>query len=194
MRWLPNILTLARLLSVPLLVSLLVREYFAWAFWLFMAAGLSDALDGWLARRYGTVGKLGAYLDPLADKALLGACYLTLGVLDGLPGWLVVLVVSRDLMILGGALALTCAGLRPRMEPLFVSKFNTLVQLALVALVLARLAMPTWGGLAGAAAPVETAMIWLVAATTLASGLAYVAAGRRGAFRPGKSGPGGDDA
>ena len=135
---LPNLITLGRLLCVPLAIWLILGERYGFAFWVFVAAGVSDALDGWIAKRWDQRTPLGALLDPIADKALLAAVYITLGFAGELPHWLVILVVLRDLLIVGGYLL--SRGVNPP-EPLFISKVNTLVQIALVGFVLARLGL-----------------------------------------------------
>ena len=95
----PNLITLARILLVPIVVWAIVSDAMRIAFLLFLAAGLSDAIDGFLAKRFGMATELGAYLDPLADKAMIVSIYVALGIADALPRWLVILVVSRDIMI-----------------------------------------------------------------------------------------------
>ncbi|MBI4969799.1 MAG: CDP-alcohol phosphatidyltransferase family protein [Rhodospirillales bacterium] len=167
---LPNLLTLARFLAVPITVGLMNDGRYDGAFWLFMAAGVTDALDGLLARLLKARTVIGSYLDPLADKALLVAVYVMLGYHDHLPDWLVITVVSRDLLIVGGALVIHLATGRLRMEPLMVSKVNTVAQIVLAALVLADL---------GHNARLDGVVLIngacaLVTLTTLASGLAYV--------------------
>ncbi len=99
-----NLITLGRLLSVPVSVWLILAGQFAAAFWMFVLAGISDAVDGFIAKRFDMRTKIGALLDPVADKTLLVSIYVTLGVAGQLPTWLVILVVSRDLMIVGGFL------------------------------------------------------------------------------------------
>jgi cardiolipin synthase len=165
---LPNVITLARLCAVPLSVWLMLQGRFMAAFWLFVAAGVSDALDGWLARRMGSNSAVGALLDPVADKALLVSVYVTLGLLNRLPDWLVILVVFRDLLIVGGVLALYVLGQPPKIAPLFVSKANTVAQICLAALALG---LAGWGIQASLLLDVAIAV---VAASTLASGAAYV--------------------
>src|SRR5690606_11391126 len=98
----PNIISLCWLLCVPVTVFLILNGMMLPAFWLFVAAGVSDAVDGYLAKRLGQTSTLGSYLDPIADKALLVCVYLTLGQAGHLPTWLVIMVVSRDLLIVGG--------------------------------------------------------------------------------------------
>jgi cardiolipin synthase len=164
---LPNIISFARLCAVPLAIWLVLRDHFRLAFFLFAAAGLSDLLDGWLARRAGgTV--LGAALDPLADKALMVGMYVTLAAIGQLPDWLAILVVFRDVVIVGGVILLWMTEHGTHIRPIFISKLNTALQLVLVGVVL---------GLDAAgldAAPLRLGLIWLVAGTTLLSGGAYV--------------------
>jgi cardiolipin synthase len=165
---LANAISIARLLSVPLIVWLMLKREWPLAFGLFVASGVSDAVDGLLARRFGMQTELGGYLDPLADKALLVAIYLVLGWLGQLPEWLVILVVSRDILIIGGALLAFTMGSRVGLRPLFVSKLNTVAQIALAAVVLAELAFGWLGP------QTVVAMIWLVGATTVISGASYI--------------------
>lgn len=165
---LPNLISLARLLAVPFAVYLILQGAFAVAFWLFVAAGLSDAVDGFIAKRYCQQSTLGGWLDPLADKALLVSVYIALGHSGHLPDWLVILVVFRDMLIIGGVLLIfvIAGGIAPR--PLYVSKLNTVAQITLVAVILAGL------GIDSRAMAAIPPLIWLVAATTLVSGGSYV--------------------
>ncbi len=172
----PNLISLARLLSVPLIVWLIVNGWMATAFWLFVIAGISDAADGYLAKRLSCRTKLGVYLDPIADKVMLVSIYLALGFQGHLPSWLVILVVSRDLLIVGGALLTHTLNIGPlQIAPLWISKLNTLVQIVLAAevLVSAGYGLDTAG-------VIESALVYLVTATTLASGAAYVMRWSRG--------------
>lgn len=167
--WVPNLITLARFLAVPGLVYFVLLSHMAGAFWIFVAAGISDALDGLIAKRWNCVTRLGTFLDPLADKVLLVAAYVTLGMQDYIPLWLVILVVSRDLMIIGGAVLYhqLTDELKPR--PLLISKVNTAMQILLVAVILAQpglgIALPTM---------IDSLLIWTTGLTTLLSGAAYV--------------------
>ena len=111
------------------------------AFLLFLAAGVSDAIDGYLAKRFAMTSELGAYLDPLADKALIVSIYVTLGVSGEIPRWLVILVVSRDIMIVGAVLLAWLVGKPLPMKPLLVSKLNTAAQLFFAGVVLAALGL-----------------------------------------------------
>ena len=164
---LPNVVTFARLCAVPLAVWLVMEHWFAQAFFLFVAAGLSDAVDGWLARRYGG-NSVGALLDPVADKALLVTMYITLASVNVVPSWLAILVVFRDMVIVGGVVVLSLLGQSVMIRPLYVSKLNTVFQIVLVAAAL------LLSGFELTAPLVMGTLTWLVAATTLASGAAYV--------------------
>src|SRR5262245_3606990 len=106
---LPNVLTLSRIAAAPLLILVLHSKDYAAGLLIFLIAGLSDALDGWIAKRWGYTSRVGAILDPIADKILLVSCYVMLTRLEHLPFWLVLTVVSRDLLIVGGFLVYTIA-------------------------------------------------------------------------------------
>jgi cardiolipin synthase len=136
----PNLITLARILLVPVIVWAIAGGQVLLAFGLFMVAGISDAVDGFLAKRFGMTSELGAYLDPLADKALIVSIYVTLGITGALPRWLVILVVSRDIMIVGAVMLSWLMGNPVTVKPLLVSKLNTVAQIVLACLVLAALA------------------------------------------------------
>ena len=181
---LPNLITMARLCAVPATVWLILNSRLDLAFWLFVAAGVSDAVDGWVARVRNARSALGAILDPMADKLLLVCVFVTLAAIGVLPDWLAILVVFRDLVIVGGVLVLWVLGQPPRIRPLFVSKANTVAQIALAALAL------LLAGFGLRADGLLTAVVWLVAGTTFASGAAYVAAALRRPARGGGAGEG----
>lgn len=164
----PNLITLARLFSVPLMVWLVIKEHFDWSFWLFVAAALTDALDGFLARRLGLRSTVGAFLDPLADKALLVGVYVALGYEGHIAEWLVIIVVFRDIIIIGGAILYQTLTQSLKMQPLWVSKANTCAQIALAGFVLAQL------GFGFDDRGIVEIGIFAVAATTIVSGLSYV--------------------
>ncbi len=173
-RDLPNLISALRIVLVVPVTLLLGSERFTEALYLFATAGFSDALDGYLAKRYGWTSWLGGVLDPLADKLLLVACYFTLGWLSLLPAWLVVLVLARDAIIVAGATVYHFRIARLEATPTPLSKFNTLAQIVLVlAVVFNRvLSIPPH--------PLTHALIYIVACTTLLSGAGYVCAwGRR---------------
>jgi cardiolipin synthase len=166
---LPNLITVARLLLAPLAVLMIVSQRFMPAFAIFLAAGLSDAIDGFIARRFNLRTELGAYLDPLADKALLVSIYVTLAIVGELPPAIAIIVVSRDLMILIAVLISWLLNNPVAIRPVWVSKFNTAAQIALAALVL--------GGQAFGLEPLagQDYAVWLVGASTIASGAVYIA-------------------
>ena len=166
---LPNLISLGRLLLVPLAILLILDGNYWAAFWVFVAAGISDALDGFIAKRFDRRTRLGALLDPLADKVLLVSVYVTLGIAGQIWAWLVVLVVFRDFMIVGGYLLIQAAVALPKpTHPLFISKVNTGVQVAMVGFVLAR------RGFGAEAGPVDVVLGIAVAVTTVVSGLTYL--------------------
>ncbi|WP_137180258.1 CDP-alcohol phosphatidyltransferase family protein [Roseomonas sp. AR75] len=165
---LPNAITFARLCAVPATIWLVLQHRLDLAFWMFLAAGISDGVDGWLARVRNARSRLGAILDPLADKALLVSIYVTLAAIGVLPDWLAILVVFRDLVIVGGVIVLYLAGQPPAIQPILLSKANTALQIGLAALAL----MVAGFGLPGE--KLVAALVWLVAASTFASGAVYV--------------------
>jgi len=164
---LPNLISIVRLLLVPLIVSLMLGRDYELAFALFVVAGLSDAIDGYIANRFNMRTELGAYLDPIADKALLVCVYVTLGVQGELAQVVVTLVVSRDLLIVGAVILSYLVGHPLKIAPLMLSKLNTAAQIVLAAMMLAAL------GFLPALEPALVPGQWIVAATTLLSGLAY---------------------
>jgi cardiolipin synthase len=167
---LPNLITLGRICAVPATVWLILQHRLDMAFLLFVAAGVSDGIDGWLARVRNAHSALGALLDPVADKALLVSVYVTLAAIGVLPDWLAILVVFRDMLIVGGVLVFWVLGQPQPIRPLLVSKLNTVLQIGLAALAL------LLAGFGLSADGLLTAMVWAVAATTLGSGATYVAA------------------
>jgi cardiolipin synthase len=132
----PNIITLGRILAVPFIVWAIASNQMEIAFAIFVIAGISDAVDGFLAKRFNMASELGALLDPLADKALLVSIYVALGIWGAVPRWIVILVVSRDIMIVGAVIVSWLFGKPIPMKPLMVSKLNTVAQVAFAALVL----------------------------------------------------------
>jgi cardiolipin synthase len=165
----PNLITLGRILLVPVVVWAIASGAMWIAFVLFLAAGVSDAVDGYLAKRFNMATELGAYLDPLADKALIVSIYLTLGVSNLIPRWLVILVVSRDILIVGGILLSWLVGNPLKIKPLLVSKLNTVAQIVFACVVLGSL------GFAIEAQTLTLVLMGMVAVLTLLSVAAYVA-------------------
>ena len=164
----PNLITLGRILLVPVVVWAIYSGAMWIAFVLFLAAGVSDAVDGFLAKRFGMASELGAYLDPLADKTLIVSIYVTLGIKAIIPGWLVILVVSRDIMIVGAVMLSWVLGSPIMVKPLLVSKLNTVAQIVFACVVLGSL------GFGIEATALTTVLMVLVAALTLLSVAAYV--------------------
>jgi len=173
MRSLPNIISTLRIFLVIPTVYFLLNDRYSYALLVFLIAGLSDGLDGYLARRYGWTTRLGSFLDPMGDKLLMTATYFVLGWLGHLPVWLVAVVIGRDVVIVLGALAYRLLVQDISMKPLLISKINTLCQITLALLMLYSLSeLPM-----AASAPVEwltQGLVYVVFITALLSGIAYV--------------------
>lgn len=165
-----NFITLGRLLLVPLAVWLIISDAYGAAFLVFVVAGISDGVDGYLARHHGMSTELGAYLDPLADKALLVSVYATLGFLREIPAWLVILVVSRDVLIVIAIIVSWLVHQPMRVAPLRLGKANTAAHIVFVVAVLGMKAID------GPMAPVVDYGSIVVGLLTAASGAAYLAA------------------
>ena len=165
----PNLISLGRIILVPVVVWTIILGEMRAAFFLFLAAGISDAVDGFLAKRFRMASELGAYLDPLADKALIVSIYVALGIAGALPISLVILVVSRDIMIISGFMLSWLVGKPMPVKPLPVSKANTVAQIFLATLVLAE------QGFGFNATVVAAIAIGLVAILTLLSIAFYLA-------------------
>lgn len=164
----PNFITLGRVLSVPVVFWLLLTGQAKAAFLIFVAAGISDAVDGYLAKRFDSRTELGAYLDPLADKLLIVSIYIALGVRGEIPLWLVIAVVSRDFLILSGVMLAWLMNHPMTIKPLAVSKANTAAQLVLASTVLCDNAF----GLE--LVNVRTVLVWIAGILTLMSAGAYL--------------------
>ena len=165
----PNLITLARILSVPIVVWAITSGEMMIAFILFVIAGISDAVDGYLAKRFNIASEMGAYLDPLADKALIVSIYVSLGIAGAIPRWLVIFVVARDIMIIGAVILTWLIGRPMAVKPLLVSKLNTVAQIVFACLVLGSLA---FGFNAG---PLLPLLMYLVAVLTFLSIAFYLA-------------------
>ena len=164
----PNLITLGRVILVPIVFWLLLNGQLQAAFVAFVVAGISDAVDGFLAKRYGWETELGGYLDPLADKLLIVCIFIALGVTGRLPSWLVIAVVTRDVLIVIGVVLSWLMNHPTPMKPIVVSKMNTVPQIVLAATVLADEAFHL--NLRG---PV-IGLTWVTAVTTIASLVAYL--------------------
>lgn len=165
---LPNLITICRVFLVPVVVWLIITDHMLIAFWTFLVAGISDGIDGFIAKRFAQQTVLGAYLDPLADKALLVSIYIALGLNNHIPNWLVIMVVSRDILIIAAVILSWMLDRAIRMSPLFVSKANTTGQIMLAALVLFDL------GFALDLTLTRQVMIIAVAVLTVASATVYL--------------------
>lgn len=166
--WIPNAITVARMVMALPLLWLLMKGHYPQAFWLALVAGSTDALDGIIAKRFGWRSVLGGVLDPIADKLLLGVCVFGLWWTQNLPTWLVAVLLLRDVVIVLGALAWWRLNGSFEPAPSGISKVTTLTQIVLVLLVLAHLA-----GMDMAQAWVPPLML-ATAAMTVLSGSDYV--------------------
>lgn len=165
---LPNLITVSRIALVPVLILLLKDQEYTAALVVFVIAGISDGLDGWLAKRYQYTSRIGAILDPAADKILVLSSYVMLTVLGHVPFWLMLCVAFRDLLIVGAYIAYTTSVGPVHMQPSYLSKFNTVMQLILIIALLAvqatAVSLP-W---------VIDILIYAVLVTTVTSGLHYI--------------------
>jgi len=166
---LANWLTVLRIVLIPVFVTLLVYDRAGAALLVFVAAAVTDSLDGWVARRAGSQSRLGAFLDPTADKLMVSASFVTLTYLAVLPFWITAVVISRDVILVVGAVAMHMAGARVHPRPTRVGKYATFLQFVTVVTGLAvpYLAVPG----------VLTVVMWLAAAFTLVSGMQYIVQG-----------------
>jgi cardiolipin synthase len=170
----PNLLTLLRVILVPIVVIFLIQGSFGKAMIAFVTAALTDALDGFLARTLGQQTALGAYLDPIADKALLASSFVTLSVLHVIPGWLTVIVISRDIVILLGILVLSMMSIPVKIRPTSVSKITTAMQLITVLAVLSDRCFPGY-----IHQILLRGLFWLTTLFTIISGLDYMVRGQK---------------
>ena len=183
----PNMITVLRFLLVPAVIYWLLAGEWRSAFAGFLIAGISDGVDGFIARRFNQRSKLGGYLDPMADKLLLVSVFVVLGFLRELPLWLVIGAVSRDALIVCAVLLSSVMGNPVEMKPLMVSKANTAAQIVLAAVVLAELAFAADFG------PIRPAWIILSALLTVASAGAYLVAWSKHVSKYGEGGPHGGE-
>lgn len=166
----PNILTVLRILLTPLFVILLLKQLYLMALGVFFAAGVSDGLDGFIARYFNQRTIMGAYLDPVADKLLLTASYVCLAVLGLIPAWLSVVVISRDVLIVLGIALLTFAKIDFEVQPSRLSKSTTFMQLFTILIILLAQEFPRVG-------EGNAALFWMTATITIISGLHYLYVG-----------------
>lgn len=163
----PNILTIIRILLVPLFVIALIKDLFFSALIVFTVAGLSDGLDGLLARYFNQRTVLGAYLDPIADKLLIISAFVSLAILKVIPGWLTVIVISRDVLILLGIAVFSITDISVDIKPSFVSKCTTVAQISTVIFILLN---PEISG----TELIKNSFYWLTAGLSILSGFHYI--------------------
>ena len=182
LRNIPNVLTAVRVLLAPLTAYFIVAGNDIAALVVFVLAGGSDAVDGFLARRFGLVSRFGEYLDPAADKLLMLVCFVTLTLMHQAPLWLSAVVIARDIAIVAGVLLARALSLPVKMEPLAIGKASTVVQIGYIGLLLLLLAvnldMPQLTLFAAATTAVFTLLSWLAYGQLL---LKAFALGRRAA-------------
>jgi cardiolipin synthase len=167
-----NWITLVRIVLIPLFTILLINGAMEEALWVFLAAAVSDALDGFVARMFSQKTTLGSYLDPIADKLLLSTAFITLAILKQIPGWLTVVVISRDVIIIIGVAVLFLNQIRLEIQPSIISKMTTAFQVVVILVALSAVYIP-WP------APVKTGIVYLTLALTIVSGLHYIYKGLR---------------
>ena len=165
-------MTLIRVLLIPLFVIFIINKLFGWALITFAVAGITDGIDGMIARITHKRTELGAYLDPIADKLLLIAAYVTLAIIEILPSWLAVIVVTRDVIILLGFLVFILLDYRPKIKPSLVSKVTTFFQISTILLVLMAGYAPVFKQLSSIA-------IYGTTLFTIVSGSHYIYVGTR---------------
>jgi cardiolipin synthase len=169
---LPNYITLLRIILIPFFINLMIYHYYREALVVFIFACVTDALDGMIARFTKTQTELGAFLDPMADKLLIVSAFVTLVLMDMLPVWLVIIVISRDMILVLGSIAIYFTGYKFTAKPSIIGKTTTVMQLVVVTL---SLVMKNFGTETG----LMTMLYWLTAGFTLASGIQYVARGTK---------------
>jgi cardiolipin synthase (CMP-forming) len=169
---LPNLITILRIILTPVFVIYLINDQLTAALVIFVVCSVSDGVDGFVARFFNQKSKLGAYLDPLADKLLLVTAFVVLSALGHLPAWLTVTVIARDVMILLGVITIHLNKLELRIRPSVLSKINTCFQFLTVTAVLSK-------GLLSLAPKLYLYFYYATALFTVASGLHYIQYGLR---------------
>lgn len=177
LRWLPNAISLLRIALIPPIVVLIARDEFGWALGLFLVAGMSDGIDGYLAKRFAWNSRLGAFLDPAGDKLLVASSYGTLAFLGLIPPWLAVVVICRDVVIVAGSILYHCLVRPLEGEPTRISKLNTALEFLLLVFVLSR------AGYGWPEAITVTVLGAAVLVTVVISGFDYVSTWIRDAVR-----------
>lgn len=163
----PNFLSFVRIFSVPVFIWMVLNHHYLWALSLFVLAAITDALDGYLAKKWNQITEIGKFLDPLADKILLISSFVTLTVNGLIPLWITLIVVTRDLVIIIGALVFQVLTGSLRIEPLNISKINTVLQIIFIIIIL-------WGDNYPFPHWLINSLLAIVTITTLFSGLFYI--------------------
>ncbi len=163
----PNLLTIVRILLTPLFVILLLKDLYGSALLIFSLASISDGLDGFIARYYNQRTTLGAYLDPIADKLLLASAFISMAVLKILPGWVAVIVISRDVLIIMGIAIFTITEKSYRVKPSVISKITTVAQLSTIILTLINVSTLAFTTL-------MIVLFWATSVLTTVSGFHYI--------------------
>jgi cardiolipin synthase len=169
---LPNYITLVRIVLIPFFIDLMIYGYYRAALVVFVVACVTDALDGLIARVTNSMTELGALLDPIADKLLIFSAFVTLVLLGMLPVWLVIIVVSRDVILVLGSLVIYLLGYELKARPSFIGKTTTVLQLLVVMLALLL-------NISGNEIALTQVLHWTTAGFTLVSGIQYVVRGTR---------------
>ena len=165
MKNLPNLITFIRILLIPIFIILLIYDHKFYALYVFIVAGLSDSLDGFIARTWNLKTRLGGYLDPIADKLLLLSSFIVLALLREVPLWIVVIIICRDIILgITGLILFNFIDMHSyHVRPSILGKTTTVMQILTVLLVLM-----------GKRGPLFSTILWITAFTTIASGLHYV--------------------
>ncbi len=163
----PNILSLIRILLAPLFIIFLIRDLYIYGLVVFILAGLSDGLDGLVARYFNQRTVLGAYLDPIADKLLIISAFVSLAVTKIIPAWLAVIVITRDVIILLGIAVFSITDMSIEIKPSLVSKCTTVAQLGTVIFILFNPAVSD-------ATLIKNCVYWITAGLSIASGFHYI--------------------
>jgi cardiolipin synthase (CMP-forming) len=165
----PNLLTILRVLLVPIFIIYMINDRAMGSLIIFLIASISDAVDGFIARIFHQKSDLGAHLDPLADKILLISAYITLAVLKMIPPWLAILIISRDVIILLGVLVLYINQRPVKVHPSLLSKSTTCLQIGTILMILSSGYISI--------EPIKIYAFWFTSGLTIASGLQYIRIG-----------------
>lgn len=181
----PNIITLVRILLTPLFIIFLIQGNYRRALILFILAGVSDLADGLIARVWHQKSRLGSYLDPLADKLLMAASFVTLSIYKQIPSWLTVVVLSRDVALALGVLIFRLADIPLKVRPSLAGKWTTTFQLTTIGFVLLSKLVPI-------PPLVLCAFFWVTGILTTVSGIQYLYGGIKMMNTSQGNGPQGD--